>query len=198
MEGALQGNGLSLAQVFRETGFSKAVEVGHYFVPRPAILFESTWHRNFVCRESSELREDFEAEPTGLIGAPHLHQFMTFKLLHGTVDLALKYWLVPWQVMDRNLGSSEADALTGTLRNSRRSVRSLGLQMQVFMQTKFQAPSNPCTSPFISSCNRKDEKYIPMRDRVSQHIPSADCVLAKFKPISKRKVILPRHSGKNR
>ena len=52
------------------------------------------------------------------------------------------------------------------------------------------------TSSFISSFNRKDEKYIPIKGRVSQHIPSADSVLAKFKPILKRKIILSRHSGK--
>ena len=146
---------------FAKVGLSKAVEVRQYFVHPTGNSLESTWHRNFVCRECSELREDFEAEPTGLIRAPHLRQFMTFKLLHGTVDLALKYWLVPWQVMDRNLGSSEAEALTDTSRNSRRSVRSLGLQMQVLMQTKVQAPSNRLpawNSALHHSCHHSTEK----------------------------------------
>ena len=70
VEGALQGNGLSLAQVFREAGFLKAVEVGHHFVPRPAILL-SPLGITIVCRERSELREDLKAEPAGVICSYH-------------------------------------------------------------------------------------------------------------------------------
>ena len=54
------------------------------------------------------------------------------------------------------------------------------------------------TSPFISSFNRKDEKYIPIKDRVSQRIPSARQCVGKIQANLEEKGHTSTTFGKNR
>ena len=57
----------SWGQVSREAGFLKSVEVGHFFVTRPALVLEEHGITT-TCREYSAKRDDTAAEAKGVLG----------------------------------------------------------------------------------------------------------------------------------
>ena len=135
--------------------------------------------------------DDLSAEPGGVIGND-----TTFGSIHDSqvtqhcVGMASKCLSIHGIEKDQSRWSSYAETLVIISRGVDRYVTEFStdcIDGNAGSGTEqSEAITDLRTTPFITSSERTDESYILIHDRIWQHVPSFDKVLAQFLPIRRQ------------